>query len=568
MGGEAEAQSLTLDVIDQAVISQGIIAAAREMGSKLVRSAFSTVVREAADASAALLDPEGRIVAQAEMIPMHLGSMAATFEACARHHPPEDLSEGDFYLSNDPYEGGQHLPDVYIFSPVFLSGRLIGFAASVAHHLEMGGAAAGIVANATDIYQEGLRLPPSCWNLERHWHGGPLQRLVAANIRVPRLTIGDFNAQFAANALGAERLVNLATRYGVDRIGEAMTELIAYSERRMRREIAAVPDGTWHGEDAVDDDGIHEEPLPVRVAITIDGDRIEADFAGTAGEVTRNLNSPLSSTASATYAAIKATLTSPDIPFNHGMTRPVTLRVPYPSLLNPQPPAPVHARMEACYRVYNAVMKALAGAVPERVIACGYDTTTALTMTRFDGQHYQVVTEVLGGGYGASANSDGESALSSPLANCTNTPVEALDLDYAFFRLRAWTLRTDSGGAGRHRGGLGYERVYEVLEPGSTLTLYADRFRLAPAGLFGGHEGMRASCRVERNGRIIDVASKGMMPLEVGDVVTIRTGGGAGYGVPGERDPDLVDDDVGEGYVSAMNARRHHSWHGVAAKGR
>ncbi|MCE2519546.1 MAG: hydantoinase B/oxoprolinase family protein [Alphaproteobacteria bacterium] len=179
---------MTLDVIDQAVISQGIIAAAREMGSKLVRSAFSTVVREAADASAALLDPGGRIVAQAEMIPMHLGSMAATLEACVRHHPPEDLREGDFYLSNDPYEGGQHLPDVYIFSPVFFSGRLIGFAASVAHHLEMGGAAAGIVANATDIYQEGLRLPPSCWNLQRHWHGGPRQRLVAANIRVPRLT--------------------------------------------------------------------------------------------------------------------------------------------------------------------------------------------------------------------------------------------------------------------------------------------------------------------------------------------------------------------------------------------
>ena len=568
MTGTWEEFSLPLDVIDQAVISQGVIAAAREMGSKLVRSAFSTVVREAADASAALLDPKGQIVAQAEMIPMHLGSMAATFEACAGRHPPEDLGEGDFYLSNDPFEGGQHLPDVYIFSPVFHSGRLIGFAASVAHHLEIGGAAPGIVADATDVYQEGLRLPPSCWNLQRHWHGGPLERLVAANIRVPRLTIGDLNAQFAANALGAERLADLANRYGTGRLAEAMAELISYSERRMRKEIAALPDGTWHGEDAIDDDGIHDEPLPVRVAITIDGDRIEADFAGTTGHVTRNLNCPLSSTASATYAAIKATLTSPDIPFNHGMTEPVTLRVPYPSLLNPPPPAPVHARMEACYRVFNAVMKALAGAVPERVIACGYDTTTALTMTRFDGQHYQVVAEVLGGGYGASAKSDGESALSSPLANCTNTPVEALDLDYSFFRLLAWTLRPDSGGAGRHRGGLGYDRVYEILEAGSTLTLYADRFRLAPAGLFGGHEGARASCSVERNGHVIGVASKAMMPLEVGDIVTIRTGGGAGYGASCERNPDLVDDDVAEGYVSHHWARRHHAWRRGAAKGR
>ncbi len=556
---------MTLDPVDQAVIGQGIIAAAREMGSKLVRSAYSTVVREAADASAGLMDRHGRIVAQAEMIPMQLGSMAATWQACAKHHPPEKLREGDFYLSNDPYEGGQHLPDVFIFQPVFFRERLIGFAASVAHHLEIGGAAAGIVANATDLYQEGLRLPPSCWNLERHWHGGPLQRLVAANIRVPQLTIGDFNAQFAANGVGSGRLMELAARYGPDRVEAAMAKLIDYSERRMRAAIASLPDGTWYGEDAVDDDGVNDDPLPVRVAVTVAGDSIHADFAGTSPQVTRNLNSPLSSTYSATFTPIKAALTSPDIPFNHGMTRPVTLSVPYGSLLNPRPPAPVHARMEACYRVFNAVMKALAKAVPDKAIACGYDTTTALTMTTFDGSRYRVVTEVLGGGYGASISRDGESALGGPLANCMNTPVEALDLDYTFFRMHEYSLRTDSGGAGRHRGGLGYARVYEILEPGSTLTIYADRFRLAPAGLFGGHEGERARCSIERNGRVLKVASKGITPLEVGDIVTIRTGGGAGYGDPGERDSRLVADDVADGFISMASAARDHSWHGEAA---
>lgn len=556
---------MTLDPVDQAVIGQGIIAAAREMGSKLVRSAYSTVVREAADASAGLMDRHGRIVAQAEMIPMQLGSMAATWQACAKHHPPETLREGDFYLSNDPYEGGQHLPDVFIFQPVFFRERLIGFAASVAHHLEIGGAAAGIVADATDLYQEGLRLPPSCWNIERHWHGGPLQRLVAANIRVPQLTIGDFNAQFAANGVGSGRLKELAARYGCDRVEAAMANLIEYSERRMRAAIASLPDGTWYGEDAVDDDGVNDDPLPVRVAVTVAGDSIHADFTGTSPQVARNLNSPLSSTYSATFTPIKAALTSPDIPFNHGMTRPVTLSVPYGSLLNPRPPAPVHARMEACYRVYNAVMKALAKAVPDKAIACGYDTTTALTMTAFDGSRYRVVTEVLGGGYGASVSRDGESALGGPLANCTNTPVEALDLDYTFFRMYEYSLRTDSGGAGRHRGGLGYSRVYEILEPGSTLTIYADRFRLAPAGLFGGHEGERARCSIKRNGRVLEVASKGITALEVGDVVTICTGGGAGYGDPEERDSRLVADDVADGFISMASAARDHGWHGEAA---
>ncbi len=541
---------MQLDPVDYAVISQGIIAAAREMGSKLVRSAFSTVVREAADASAGLLDRNGRTVAQAEMIPMQLGSLHATWAACARHFPPETLKEGDFYLSNDPYEGGQHLPDVFIFQPVFFNQELLGFAASVAHHLEIGGAAPGIVADARDIYQEGLRLPPSRWNLDRDWNGGPLQRLIARNIRVPELTIGDFNAQFAANGTGAHRLRELAARHGTVEVIAAMDQLIDYSERRMRGALIAVPDGIYEGEDAIDDDGLSESTLPVRVRLTVSGDNIHADFSGTADQVASNLNSPLSSTYSATFTPIKAALTSPDIPFNHGMTRPVTLSVPYGSILNPKPPAPVHARMEACYRVYNAVMKALANAVPDRVIACGFDTTTALTMTNFDGSRYCVVTEVLGGGYGASAEGDGESALGGPLANCTNTPVEALDLEYGFFRMHEYALRTDSGGCGRHRGGLGYSRVYEILAPNSTLTLYADRFRLAPQGLFGGHEGERARCSIRRNGRVIEVPSKGSFDLQIGDFVTIETGGGAGYGLPSDRDRSHIDRDTADGLIS------------------
>jgi len=556
---------MTLDPVDYAVISQGILAAAREMGTKLVRSAYSTVVREAADASAGLMDAQGRIVAQAEMIPMQLGSMTATWAACAKHHPVETLKEGDFYLCNDPYEGGQHIPDVFIFHPIFFEGRLLGFAASVAHHLEMGGAAAGIAADASDVYQEGLRLPPSRWNLERDWYGGPLQRLIAQNIRVPQLTIGDFNAQFAANGVGAGRLRQLAAKYGPETVEAAMAELIAYSERRVRAAISEVPDGTYRGEDRIDDDGLTDEPRVIKVAVTVKGDTIRCDFTGTSEQVARNLNSPLSSTYSAAFTPIKAALTSADIPFNHGSTRAVTLDVPYGSILNPKPPAPVHARMLVCYRTFNAVMKALSQAVPEKVIACGYDTTTALYLSHFDGDRFRVIAEVLGGGYGAGTGHDGVSAVGGPLANCTNTPVEVLDLDYDFFRMHEYSLRTDSGGAGRHRGGLGYVRVYEILKPGASLSMYADRFKLAPEGLFGGQEGQVARCTVERGGQVIDVPSKGGLPLEPGDILTIATGGGAGYGDPRERDAALINDDIADDFISADAARRDHGW-GEAAE--
>ncbi len=548
----------SLDPVDYAVISQGLIAAAREMGAKLVRSAFSTVVREAADASAALMDRQGNVVAQAEMIPMQLGSMKATLAACAALDPIETLVEGDFYISNDPYNGAQHLPDVFIFSPVFFEDAVIGFAASVAHHLEFGGGAPGINAGATDIYQEGLRIPPGRYNMARDWHGGPLHRLIASNIRVPQLTMGDFDAQFAANGVGALRLKELAAKYGADDLDAAMQELMAYSERRVRAAIQAVPDGTYRGEDRIDDDGVSDEPLLIRAAVTIKGDSAHVDLAGTSDQVTRNLNSPRSSTFSAAFTALKAVLTSADIPFNEGMKRPFTVEAPYGSLLNPKPPAPVHARMLACYRVFNAVMKALAEAVPDKVIATGYDTTTALSMTHFDGERYRVIVEVLGGGYGASKDLDGVSAVGGPLANCTNTPVEALDLDYDFFRMTDYALRTDSAGAGRHRGGLGYMRRYEILKDGSALTMYADRFKLAAQGLFGGMAGETARCIIERDGEVLDVASKGIVPLKAGDILTIFTGGGAGYGEPDDRDRDNVRRDLEDGYVSPKAAMRYH----------
>ena len=302
-----------LSPIDYAVISQALIASAREMGVKLIRSAYSTILREARDGSAGLMDRHGNTVAQAELIPMQLGPIGETLRACLRRHPVETLKEGDFLINNDPFEGGQHIPDVFIFTPIFVAGRVVGFGASVAHHLDLGGGAPGLNIHASDVYQEGLRFPPSKYDFQRDWNGGSFERLVTANVRVPDLTIGDFNAQFAANAIGVLRVKQLCERYGADKVEAAMKEMQDYSERRVRAAIAQAPKGTFYGEDAVDDDGLTDDPLVVKAKVTIADDSVEIDFEGTCPQVKRNLNCPYSSTLSAALSCVKSCLlyTSP-----------------------------------------------------------------------------------------------------------------------------------------------------------------------------------------------------------------------------------------------------------------
>lgn len=545
----------TLDPADYAVISQGLIAAAREMGAKLIRSAYSTIVREAGDASAALLDRDGNVVAQAELIPMQLGPMAGTFRACAERFPVETLEEGDFYINNDPFEGGQHLQDVFIYSPIFVAGEIVGFAGTVAHHLDLGGGNPGLNATAADVHAEGFIFPPSKYNHAQDWNGGPLERLVAANVRVPSQTIGDFNAQFAANAIGTHRVQQMCAKYGAGVIEATMQELLNYSERRFRAALAEIPDGVYVGEDAVDDDGISDQPLTVKAKVTIAGDTVAIDFAGTCKQVSRNLNCPFSSTVSAALSCVKSVLTSPDIPFNEGVKRPITITAPEGSLLNPTYPAPVRARMEAAYRAFNAVMKALSQVVPEMVISGGHDTTTVAAISHLGDTGYRVYLEVFGGGYGASAHLDGCDGVDSPLSNCSNAPIEASDMDFDHFRITEYSLLGDSSGHGRLRGGLGIVRRYEILKDDVNFAIYADRFRIAPYGLFGGSDGSRGRCEIMRNGEIIPVRSKDGLMLQKGDVLTIYTSGGAGYGDAAERDAALVRRDVAEGHLSEATAR-------------
>jgi N-methylhydantoinase B len=435
---------------------------------------------------------------------------------------------------------------------------VVAFGATVAHHIDIGGGAPGLNMSSRELCQEGLIIPPSKYNFERDWNGGPLERFLAANIRVPDQTIGDFYAQFAGNSIGAARVRQLCRKYGAETVRATMAALLDYSERRMRAAIAEAPDGTYHGEAMIDDDGTNDQPLAIRAAVAIEGDGMSIDFASTSPQVESNMNCPFASTLAAAYSCIKAVLAAPDIPFNQGTARPVTVTAPYGSLLNPKPPAPVRARMTATYRVFNAVMDALAKAVPEQVIACGFDTTTGPYLSRRSEQGYRVYHEVIGGGYGASSRQDGCSGVAGPMSNCSNTPVEVLDMEFDFFRVREYSLIDDSGGPGRFRGGLGIRRRFEIVKDDVKFAQYGDRFRFPPRGVFGGGPGQRASCTILRKGTVLTVKGKDSADLRKGDELTLLTAGGGGYGAPPERPCQRVRADIEEGLVSKQRAREAH----------
>ena len=536
--------------VDQAVITRALIAAADEMGVKLIRSAHSPVVREAQDCSAAILDKFGRVVAQAELIPIQLGSITHTFKACLEHHPLDTLCEGDFLINNDPYSGGQHLPDIFLFTPVFLEKELIGVTATVVHHIDLGGGAPGLNPNAGDVHEEGITFPPSKYTVEKDWMGGPFERLVRANVRMPEATIGDLNAQFAANAVGAERLRDLCRKFSSEIISVAMNEMLDYSERRIRTAISKAPDGEYYGEAHLDDDGINNVPVPIKVQLSIKGDTLNIDFEGTAEQVKSNMNSPFASSVSSAIACVKSVLTDPDIPFNEGAERAINVKIPYGSILNPRPRAPVRARLLPSYRVVNAVMKALGEAVPERVIAPGFDTTSVCCLSHKSADGYNIYLEIFGGGFGAGPSYDGCDAVDSMLSNCSNIPIESMESDYPFFRVEDYSLRSSSGGNGKFRGGMGFQKTYKILSDNVTFATYGDRFRIAPEGVLGGGAGAQAETFVERGGQVIQLESKQQFVLHKGDRLVVRTGGGGGYGLPSERNARLRENDKLSGILT------------------
>jgi N-methylhydantoinase B len=482
--------------VELQVIGSALRAVAEEMGAVLIRSAFSANIKERRDCSTAIFDEAGRMIAQAEHIPVHLGAMpdavAAAMSLC--------LTPGQVCMLNDPYTGGTHLPDITLVSRTSL-----GYAVSRAHHADVGGMEpASLPAFSRELYQEGLIIPPVLLTDE-------VERLFAANARNPDERRGDLRAQISAHRLAERRIDELCARRGRDRIAAAMDELYAYSERMVRAAIARLPDGTWSAEDVVE---AVEGELTIRATIEIAGDEIRIDFAGTDPQDSYNLNCPMSVTRSASYFVVRC-LTEPDLPASGGAFAPVTVTAPEGCLVHARSPAAVVAgNTETASRIVDVLFRAIG----DRAQGQGTMNNVALGN---DGFTYY---ETIGGGQGACADADGPSGVHVAMSNTLITPVEALELSYPL-RVERWHLRTGSGGAGRHCGGDGVVRELRVLED-CRLSVLAERRAHGPRGADGGEDG--APGRTLVNGE--EQPAKVTRQLHAGDVVRIETPGGGGYG--------------------------------------
>jgi N-methylhydantoinase B len=494
-----------LDPITLQVLIGALRAACDEMGATLIRSAYSANIKERHDCSTALFDAAGELVMQAEHIPVHLGSMPDAVAAVLG----EEQRPGGAWILNDPYRGGTHLPDVTLISPVFVAGELLGFAASRAHHADIGGPTpGGMPAFSRTLEEEGVVIPPT------RAEDAVLEGL-AAQMRSPRQRLADLRAQRAANRVGELRLAELAERHGQDLLRTGMAAILAYAERRTRAALANLPDGVYTAEDVLEDDRDgNERDAVLRVEATIDGERLRLDFAGTDPEVDGNLNCPLSVTRSAAFFAVRV-LTDPDAPPSAGAHRPIEVRAPAGCLLNARFPAAVAAgNVETSSRVADLVIAALGGARP--VPAQGQGTMNNLTLANEEFTYY----ETLGGGQGACPDGDGPSAIHVAMSNTLNTPVEALETEFPL-RVRELSLRRGSGGEGSHRGGEGIVREIEALAP-MRFTLISERRRHPPRG--SGGDGARGRNLLDGE----PLASKAEGDLKPGNRLRIETPGGAG----------------------------------------
>lgn len=546
-----------VDPITLEVIRNGLSSIADEMALIIMRSAYSPVVRDIMDYSTGLCDPQGRIIAQGLTLPIQLCSFPRVMRFLKERFG-DDMVPGDIFITNDPYgSGGQHLPDVYVLKPIFHDGALAGFAATVAHHTDLGGIVPGSVAiYATEIQQEGLRIPL----MKLYERGEPnraLLGLIEANTRQPVEVLGDLRAQMAACTTAEKGLVALVQRYGDD-FPTYVTALHNHAEAMMRETIRELPNGVYVGEDYLD--GLGESPVPIRIraTVTIQDDTIEIDFAGTSDQVAASINCPISLPESAAFTAIRC-LSRRDIPNCDGYLRPITVAAPEGCLLNPVFPAACGARGVVGYRVFDAIMRTMAKVVPERAIG-GSEGGPFLMAAggSYHGRQF-VLNEMLVGTWGARAERDGIEGISNPAANISNQPVEMIEAEMPVEIVR-YGFVTDSGGAGRNRGGLAFTREFRFLQD-TAFNLRGDRRDHPPYGIDGGATGApSAHVLVAPDGteRMLPTMPMHGFTAHKGDVFRLVGAGGGGFGDPFTRDPDRVLADVIEDKVSIEGAARDY----------
>jgi N-methylhydantoinase B len=526
MKGRAE----TFDPVTLEVLRNALEATAQEMGAVLKLTSFSPNIKERMDASCAIFDAEARLIAQAEHVPIHLGSMlkavGPTIAAVGTLEP------GDVVIVNDPFVGGAHLPDVTLIAPVHAGGALLGYVATRAHHSDVGGMEPGSMPGRSgEIYQEGIVIPPV-----RLWRRGELQedvlRLFLANVRTATERRGDLNAQLAALRIGERRLIELARRHGAQLLAEAFAAILDYAERRMRRCIAKLPPGTYCAEDCLDDDGSSDEPVWIRLRVEVDGDRLTLDFAGSSPQRRGNINAVAPMTHSAAFFAVKV-LTDATIPANAGILRPVTILIPPGSFLDAQRPAAVCAgNTETSQRISDTVLRAFAQCAPSRIPAASQGTMNLIGIGGIDPRSRRPYTyiETISGGQGGRPGGDGMDGVQCNMTNTMNTPVEALEISYPL-RVERYELREGSGGAGRHRGGHGVIRELTVIDHEARVSLQSDRRRFAPYGLHGGSDGTTGRNWVrDQKGSVRELPGKVSLTLMAGETAAVETPGGGGWG--------------------------------------
>ncbi|BBK36356.1 5-oxoprolinase [Allostella sp. ATCC 35155] len=547
-----------LDPITVEVVRHKLDGIANEMESTLLRSSFSPIVKEGMDASASLFTIAGETLSQACAVPIHLATLIPIVERLLIEFPLSEMKEGDVFVMNDPYLGGTHLPDIAIVVPVMYRGRPIALSATMTHHQDVGGMTPGsIPTNATEIYQEGIRIPPL-----KLRDGGvmndTLVKMLRLNVRIPDVLMGDLNAQIAACTIGARRIAALADAYGDNLLATIFQELLEKSEAMTREALRAIPEGTYRYVDHMDNDGIElDRRIRVEVAVTLKDGAIHCDFTGTSRQLKGPFNVVRSGSQAAAYFAVRA-LTDPSIPTNAGCFRPVTLHLPEGTLVNPQEPAPVGSRTATIKRIAGCIIGAFQQALPDKVPADsgGELLTLAFGGRKPDGSGNFVVGELIAGGSGGSVRTDGVDVVETDASNCMNLPAEALEME-APVRVRQVALRRDSGGAGRRRGGLGLIKEFEMLEVEATLTHRGERHFCPAAGAQGGMAGAPArSVIIRADGTEEVVPSKLVTVLKPGDRLLVETAGGGGYGHPGERERDRVAADIADGKVSAEAAAR------------
>jgi N-methylhydantoinase B len=560
-----------IDPITLAVLAGRMEQIADEMDATLFRSAFNPIIAEAHDASHGLYDAEtGDTLIQGKSgLPIFVGVMAfavkAVIEKAARDG---DLADGDVYIFNDAHIGGTHLSDMRLVRPYFRDGRLFCYLASVGHWHDLGGAVPGNYnPSAREVFQEAVVLPPV--KLVR---AGTVQTdiidIILRNTRLPQSARGDLNGQLSALDLGVKRLDALLDSYGAETVGAAFTKLGDRAEALMRTELADLPDGRWEAIDYLDNDGITDTALPIKVALEVRGDHLTIDFEGTAPVTAGPVNIALPTTIACCYVAIKHIF--PALPANAGVMRPITINVPEGSLLSAEFPAPTGGYTETILRMIDVIFSAAAKAVPERIVANAYGTINALSIAgqKADGQRW-VMFSFYGGGHGGSIESDGLNHGNAPISTATIPPAEILEAAYPVM-FRQWALRPDSAGHGMHRGGLGAIYEIELLEERAEAFLFGERGRFAPQGVAGGQEAAKNQFAYETDEGWAEPALASKMvgiPLKRGQRVRLKTPGGGGYGPPQEREPSAVARDVALGYLSESSADDAYglAWRGASA---